>query len=267
MPARGTPAIAGHMVQQRIQQRAAPVAAARMHHQTRRLVDDQQRFVLEHDVQRNVFRLLGQFADTVRARSGPAVLAAHNLCLGSVSSAPSTATRPSRTQACRRLRECCGNSSASTWSRRHPAQRSGTQDSIGRSSAIIGAVFHRIVHDAKFSRISPVFRLSGAALLIATLLAGCGLLPGRQGRNRRLVGQQALRRGQGRASRRHLGQGHQVLREARGALSLWPLCPAGPARTRLRLLEGQRSRLGASPPATASSSCTRTIRTSTTPTT
>ena len=47
------------VVQQRILQGAAPVAAARMNHQSRRFVDDDQAFVLIRDVQCDGFRLRG----------------------------------------------------------------------------------------------------------------------------------------------------------------------------------------------------------------
>ena len=46
------------VVQQGIQQRALPVAAARMHHQAGRLVDDEDVRVLVQDRQRDVLRLL-----------------------------------------------------------------------------------------------------------------------------------------------------------------------------------------------------------------
>jgi len=42
------------MAQPGIEQRAVPVAAAGMHHQPRRLVDDEQVGVLVHDIERNV---------------------------------------------------------------------------------------------------------------------------------------------------------------------------------------------------------------------
>ena len=47
---------AGHVMQQRIHQRTAPIAATRMHHKPGRLVDDKQRVVLEDDIERDVFR-------------------------------------------------------------------------------------------------------------------------------------------------------------------------------------------------------------------
>jgi hypothetical protein len=43
------------MVQQRVEQGARGIAVARMHHQAGRLVDHDQRFVLEHDGERDVF--------------------------------------------------------------------------------------------------------------------------------------------------------------------------------------------------------------------
>ena len=46
----------GRVVQQRVQQRSVPVAAARMDDEARRLVDDDQRLVLVHDRQRDRLR-------------------------------------------------------------------------------------------------------------------------------------------------------------------------------------------------------------------
>ncbi len=45
------------MTQQGVHQGAAEVSGSRMHHEARRLVDDDQVFVLEDDGQRDVFRL------------------------------------------------------------------------------------------------------------------------------------------------------------------------------------------------------------------
>ena len=45
------------MMDERVDQRARPVAGAGMHHETRRLVDDDQMFVLEHDGERNILAL------------------------------------------------------------------------------------------------------------------------------------------------------------------------------------------------------------------
>ncbi len=49
------------VMQQRVEQRALPIARAGMRHQTCRLVDDQDRLVLVNDVQADVFRLVGVF--------------------------------------------------------------------------------------------------------------------------------------------------------------------------------------------------------------
>ena len=46
------------MMQQPVEQRALPVAAARMHHQSGRLVQHQQRGILVHDIERNRLGLL-----------------------------------------------------------------------------------------------------------------------------------------------------------------------------------------------------------------
>jgi hypothetical protein len=79
------------MMQQRIHQRAVPVAAARMDDQPGRLVDDQQRLVLEDDVERDVFRLLRTTAGIDRLTDAQ-TLAAMQLAFGFALDAPSMAT-------------------------------------------------------------------------------------------------------------------------------------------------------------------------------
>jgi hypothetical protein len=44
------------VLQQRVKQRAVPITAARMYHQTRRFVDDHQVRVFENDVNRDILR-------------------------------------------------------------------------------------------------------------------------------------------------------------------------------------------------------------------
>ena len=56
MPARGTSPSAGRVPQQRIEQRSFPVAAARMHHEAGRFVDDEEGVVLVDDIERNILR-------------------------------------------------------------------------------------------------------------------------------------------------------------------------------------------------------------------
>ena len=56
MPARGTPASAGAWCEQRVSERAVRVAGAGMHDQARRLVDHDDRVVLEHDRERKRLR-------------------------------------------------------------------------------------------------------------------------------------------------------------------------------------------------------------------
>ena len=52
MPARGSAAAPRAWCEQRVQQRAGPVAGGRMHDQAGRLVEHEERFVLEDDRQR-----------------------------------------------------------------------------------------------------------------------------------------------------------------------------------------------------------------------
>ena len=50
----------GRVMQQRVEQGATPVATARMHHQTGRLVDDEDGLILVHHREGDVFRCLGR---------------------------------------------------------------------------------------------------------------------------------------------------------------------------------------------------------------
>jgi hypothetical protein len=96
------------VVQERIEQGAAPVAAARVNDQACRLVDHQQAIVLMDHLQRDILRRrrLGAFVRRLGEFDG---FAGPELVRGSMTQAPSTATLPSRIQPCRRLRECCGS--------------------------------------------------------------------------------------------------------------------------------------------------------------
>ncbi len=67
------------VMQQRIEQRPAPVAAAGMHDQPGGLVDHQQVRVLEHDLQRDVLGLLGGDLGQGRSIDFDALAAAHLL--------------------------------------------------------------------------------------------------------------------------------------------------------------------------------------------
>ncbi len=55
MPARGSAASGGGVVQQRVLQRAGAIARSRMHDESRGLVDDEQRVILVHDRERDRF--------------------------------------------------------------------------------------------------------------------------------------------------------------------------------------------------------------------
>ena len=85
-----------------------------------RLVDDEERVVFVHDVQRDVLRY---GIDCVPAVPSSTAIASPpaSLWRGVVTTAPSTRTRPASIHARRRVRECSGRSSASAWSRRRPA--------------------------------------------------------------------------------------------------------------------------------------------------
>jgi hypothetical protein len=100
--------IGRQMMQQRIKQGAAPVTATRMHNKPGRLVDYDQCFVFKDNIERDIFRLLGQHTGVCRLGNDQ-FFATHQLMLGFALKYTITVTRPSRTQPCRRLRECCGN--------------------------------------------------------------------------------------------------------------------------------------------------------------
>jgi hypothetical protein len=101
------------MVQQGVEQGSAPVAAARMHNQPGRLVEHDQRLVLvtilsamsSGSAEDCLF--IGRFGN-VRWFAAP------ELVLRFADRLTRHGTRPSRIQFCRRLRECCGHSRAST---------------------------------------------------------------------------------------------------------------------------------------------------------
>ena len=68
------------VMQQRVQQRAVAVAAAGMHDESRGLVADDDRRVLEHDVERDVLRGVGS-ARRARGRRDVDALAAGDAAL------------------------------------------------------------------------------------------------------------------------------------------------------------------------------------------
>ena len=111
MPARGTSAKLRRVVQQRVEQGALPVAAARMHHQADRLVDHQQGIVLVDDVERDVLgqmRLLGG----VRLRHHFQFFAAPDFLSGRGKFAIHLDLLSCVIHSCRRLREYSGSSLA-----------------------------------------------------------------------------------------------------------------------------------------------------------
>ena len=127
------------MVDQRVDQRAGPVAGAGMDDQAGRLVDDDDVGVLVEDVERDRLALgLG----LVRLGHGDGdVLAGRDLAVRLGAGLPPTLTAPWRISACTRLRESPASEAASHWSRRCPA-RLGRHYQSALRFAIRGAHRH-----------------------------------------------------------------------------------------------------------------------------
>ena len=109
---------------QRVDQRVVRIARRRMHHEPRRLVDDDHVLVLVNDVERHRLGLRTGRHD-LRLKD-PVALARLTLREGSVTFAPPQATAPSAINACSRVRDSVGKASARKRSRRRPAWVSST---------------------------------------------------------------------------------------------------------------------------------------------
>ena len=136
------------VMQQRVGERAVPVAAARMHDQARRLVDRRSARRPRRRSSR-AMRLRGECAVArIGQRRDDDALAAASLCFGA-RGAPATVTRPASIQALSRLRECCGSSCASAWSSRMPgAVPDGTVERIAAVRRIGRGTDWVIIRDA-----------------------------------------------------------------------------------------------------------------------
>ena len=110
------------------------VAAAGMHDQSGRLVDDHDGIVLVHDDEGERLRLRIAMHRGSRWRNGNA-LATPQLALGLAMCTVDGHGAAVDPRTCRRLRECSGSMRASAWSRRRPASVAGTT----RSRAGAGA--------------------------------------------------------------------------------------------------------------------------------
>ena len=154
--------------------------------------------------------------------------------------APSTLMCPSRSQSCRRLREYCGEEPRERLVEAQPAASPrGTVGATRRDEARIPVAYNCLRDDLHACEVYLLPRCWPR-----WPLAGCGCSTRRTTR-RRLVGADAsTARRRTRMDEPRLAEGDQVLREARGALSLRPLRAAGAARGRLLPLEGRRARLG-----------------------
>ena len=128
------------VMQQRVEQRAVAIAAARMHDQSGRLVDDEQRRVLVDDRQRDRLRDECRVRRGCRGRDQHRLAAAQVCAAATMTTASPTLTCPASIQPFNRLRECCGSSCASVWSRRLPAAAAGTTSPCGAEGSCGWAV-------------------------------------------------------------------------------------------------------------------------------
>ena len=108
MPARGSARERRRVVQQRVEQRAVAIAAARVHDEARRLVDDEQRVVLVDDRERDRPAAHRRAASAGTAVRDDAALAAAQLAARLGAARRRRVTSPASIHALRRLRECSG---------------------------------------------------------------------------------------------------------------------------------------------------------------
>ena len=268
------------MMEERVQQRARPVAGARMHDEPRRLVDDEQSLVLGDDGKRDRFGQRCRFpaaairrerrpfrrrapcasasrggrpASRVRRRSRPGGARAR-IAAARAKARRRSAARPRRPAASahecprrrappRRRRDVGGGGPG-----RHAG---GATRGVGynrrlvrsdRSACSVCHILSRRPAAAPSPRWALLRRLVACVAFLA--IAGCGLLPDVVDETTNLNAEQTLQARARRDGRGKLYAGDQALRDARGALSLWPLCAAGDPRARVFQLSGRRDRRG-----------------------
>ena len=217
--------------EQRVEQRAVGLAGARMHHQSGRLVDHDQRGVLVHDLERHALRL----RHVRRRRRGlehdPLASRDRVLCFqgNTVFQANVARLQPDLQAIARVLREQADQRLVQS----QPAELGGHGRAHRRREA--GVPVNVIIfplHASQFTFHRAVRRRPARRRLQHPVELA-------RRRDHRLVGAAPVWRGEGRHGGQGLAQGDQVPREARGALSLRPLRPAGAARDRLLQLEGR----------------------------
>ena len=156
--------------EQRIEQRPVPVAAARMNDEPRRLVQDEERLVLVHHVERDVLRTESEYLRIGFGVDLDALAAAQLLPRngGKPVERHVVIPHPARKAAARVLRQQAGEDLIQSQS--CARVRDGEQEGPLRLSgwAIIGRRFSHMRHSLTIS----------ALLLLAALLGACGLFPG-----------------------------------------------------------------------------------------
>ena len=217
---------AGRMVQQRVQHRAGPVAAARMHDQSRGLVHDEDVAVLVDDVERDRLGPEGRLLLGAGASDTSTASPLFTLRLPGTF-APSTRTCPSSMRRARRLRDSSGSSRASAWSSRSPASaprnREAQLPGDGGGRGIIRASRLGIHHESKCNGI-------GRARSSPLALGGCSLFGKVMDPHKDWQAAEYYKAAQGASSTTRTGTRHQALRAARGEVPIRPLRAAGAAR-------------------------------------
>ena len=105
---------------------------------------------------------------------------------------------PDFSQACRRLREYCGNRRASAWSRRRPPSAGGTRRRHRRGEAASQSAYRRSAPTLSAIIFFPHARIAVYFLRSSRLAASPAAARQRRRRDHRLVGAAPLRRGEGR---------------------------------------------------------------------
>ena len=225
-----------HVVQERIEHRSRPVAAAGMDHEPRGLGDHQHVRILMDDVERDGFRpecrLLGPreqdhldafAAPQLQSRPGALAIDQHGAFPDQLRQARS-----------RLLRQQAREGLVQAQARQRGLGNQREPRGGGLPGGIIRGFRNGIDHEAK---------CNGSAPRCAGHRPGELRLAGQEARREARLGRGGLvSRRQGGARQRQLARGGEDLYRARVEVSLWPVRAAGAAGHRVRLLQGRRNR-------------------------